>query len=151
MALTPAQAAKILKAFDRRIDKAIPRGLSKGLRIAQRYAITPPSMVPLGRGKRSRPPNPPPGPLGIRSGNLRRDVKPTQPKKVGGSWVAGLQAGLKVAYARIHELGGYAGRGRKVRIPARPYMRPALVRAEGEIIGCVNDELKAEAQAAGLA
>jgi phage virion morphogenesis protein len=25
-------------------------------------------------------------------------------------------------YARIHQLGGMAGRGRKVKIPARPYL-----------------------------
>lgn len=31
-----------------------------------------------------------------------------------------------VAYARVHELGGKAGRGRSVTIPARPYLTPAL-------------------------
>ncbi|WP_448377770.1 phage virion morphogenesis protein, partial [Fervidobacterium sp.] len=30
--------------------------------------------------------------------------------------------GTNVVYARIHQYGGYAGRGRKVRIPARPYL-----------------------------
>ena len=30
--------------------------------------------------------------------------------------------GTNVIYARIHQLGGMAGRGKKVRIPARPYL-----------------------------
>jgi phage virion morphogenesis protein len=32
------------------------------------------------------------------------------------------QVGSAMVYARIHQLGGMAGRGRKVRIPARPYL-----------------------------
>lgn len=34
----------------------------------------------------------------------------------------GVMVGSNVAYARIHQLGGKAGRGRKVTIPARPYL-----------------------------
>lgn len=33
-----------------------------------------------------------------------------------------LEVGTNVVYAAIHQLGGQAGRGRKVRIPARPYL-----------------------------
>ncbi len=33
-----------------------------------------------------------------------------------------LQVGTNVIYARIHQFGGKAGRGRKVTIPARPYL-----------------------------
>lgn len=33
-----------------------------------------------------------------------------------------LEIGSNVIYARIHQLGGMAGRGRRVRIPARPYL-----------------------------
>ena len=36
--------------------------------------------------------------------------------------------GSNLVYARIHELGGLAGRGRKVKIPMRPYLRPALAK-----------------------
>ncbi|WP_167764544.1 phage virion morphogenesis protein [Thermus tengchongensis] len=39
--------------------------------------------------------------------------------KVVGSRI---YVGTNVVYARIHQFGGYAGRGRKVRIPARPYL-----------------------------
>jgi len=35
--------------------------------------------------------------------------------------------GTNSVYGRIHELGGYAGRGRRVLIPARPYLFPALL------------------------
>ena len=35
--------------------------------------------------------------------------------------------GTNSDYGRIHELGGYAGRGRRVLIPARPYLFPALL------------------------
>lgn len=34
----------------------------------------------------------------------------------------GVVVGTNVKYARIHQLGGLAGRGRKVEIPARPYL-----------------------------
>lgn len=33
-----------------------------------------------------------------------------------------IYVGTNLEYARIHQFGGYAGRGRKVRIPARPYL-----------------------------
>lgn len=33
-----------------------------------------------------------------------------------------VHVGSNVVYARIHQLGGQAGRGRKVTIPARPYL-----------------------------
>ena len=33
-----------------------------------------------------------------------------------------VHVGSNVEYARIHQLGGQAGRGRKVKIPARPYL-----------------------------
>jgi len=41
--------------------------------------------------------------------------------------------GSNLVYARIHELGGYAGRGRKVKIPMRPYLRPALAKGRSFI------------------
>jgi phage gpG-like protein len=37
-----------------------------------------------------------------------------------------LTIGSKVSYAAIHEYGGMAGRNRKVRIPARPYVQPSV-------------------------
>ena len=34
----------------------------------------------------------------------------------------GVRVGTNVVYGRIHQLGGKAGRGKKVKIPARPYL-----------------------------
>jgi phage virion morphogenesis protein len=51
----------------------------------------------------------------IRTGRLRNSIA----WKVMGSRV---YVGTNVAYARIHQFGGRAGRGRKVRIPARPFL-----------------------------
>src|SRR5690606_3182871 len=34
----------------------------------------------------------------------------------------GVRVGVTRVYGRIHQQGGMAGRGRKVRIPARPYL-----------------------------
>lgn len=41
-----------------------------------------------------------------------------------GDGEASIKAGVgsNIRYARIHQLGGLAGRGRKVKIPARPYL-----------------------------
>jgi len=41
--------------------------------------------------------------------------------------------GPTVVYAAIHEFGGMAGRGRRVRIPARPYLVPAARENLGRI------------------
>jgi len=49
-----------------------------------------------------------------------------------------VEIGTDKKYGAIHQLGGMAGRGRKVRIPARPYL---LVQDEdwGEIAAAVED------------
>jgi phage virion morphogenesis protein len=51
----------------------------------------------------------------IESGRLRRSIT----YEVDGNT---LRIGTDVIYGRIHQLGGMAGRGRKVHIPARPYL-----------------------------
>ena len=56
---------------------------------------------------------------------LRKPLVVTARLKNSISWkVAGnrIYVGTNLEYARIHQFGGYAGRGRKVRIPARPYL-----------------------------
>lgn len=45
--------------------------------------------------------------------------------------------GSRLPYAAIHQLGGQAGRGRKVRIPARPYLGMSA-NAERQIINTIN-------------
>ncbi|MDX2008261.1 MAG: phage virion morphogenesis protein [Meiothermus sp.] len=51
----------------------------------------------------------------IQSARLRNSIS----HRRDGTRVA---VGTNVRYARIHQLGGMAGRGRKVQIPARPYL-----------------------------
>lgn len=56
---------------------------------------------------------------------LRKPLVVTARLKNSISWkVVGnrIYVGTNLEYARIHQFGGYAGRGRKVRIPARPYL-----------------------------
>lgn len=48
--------------------------------------------------------------------------------------------GSNLAYARIHQLGGQAGKNKSVEIPARPYLK--LIDTEiGNIIDCLSDYL----------
>lgn len=46
--------------------------------------------------------------------------------------------GSNVVYARIHEYGGRAGRGLKVRIPARKYFTKSIKQCEKKINGFFN-------------
>jgi len=97
----------MLRKFEKRLDRVVTRAFNIGLRQAARAATLPPFMVPLGQGKNSRPPNSPPGPIGIRSGTLRRSLGVKKAKKKGSRWIGGIKADLnKAPYARIHELGG---------------------------------------------
>lgn len=48
--------------------------------------------------------------------------------------------GSNVEYARIHQMGGKAGRGRKVTIPARPYLGVSRADME-EVQGILSDFL----------
>lgn len=142
--------------FDSRKDGLILEGLENGMNFALKLSTTK-FMVGSSGGSRDLfrdPPNPPPGPLKIRSGNLRRTVKVIKPKKKGNNFISGLKSGSK--YAAIHEFGGstpphtiiavnadtlmFVGReGGLVfresvnhpgsRIPARPFLKPAVEEA----------------------
>jgi phage gpG-like protein len=67
--------------------------------------------------------DPPGGMPRLRSGNLQKSVTYDRPtalrRRIGPN--------NTIKYGRIHELGGSAGNGSY--IPARPYLRPALVTA----------------------
>lgn len=74
----------------------------------------------------SRPGEPP----SLVTGTLRRSVKTTRAVPIGAAtWQA--QVGPTAVYARIQELGGRAGRGGAVNLPARPYLAPTVT----EMIG----------------
>jgi len=55
---------------------------------------------------------------------LRDSITRSDTKIVGNKIIASI--GSNVIYARIHELGGKAGKGRLVKIPKREYLRPAI-------------------------
>ena len=69
---------------------------------------------------------------------LRKTIEPLIPKDIvsyiepfgGGGWIlfykdkwADLEIGSNLDYAAIHQLGGQAGKNKKVEIPARPYLK----------------------------
>lgn len=75
----------------------------------------------------------------FKSGNLRRSL----------TWKADAKearVGSNVEYARIHDLGGMAGRGRKVRIPkykGRGYLTPAYNKMKnGEALSIMEKHLR---------
>ena len=130
--LTPQQAVRAFRAFEAGIPAATTRGFNKGLRFAHRLSVT---KFMVGGGKFA-PVNPPPGPLRIRSGDLRRTVAtiPVRPK--GNIFEGGLMAGgPKAPYGPVHELGGKF-------ISARPYLGPALEAATPIILRDIDNELQ---------
>ena len=70
----------------------------------------------------------------IKSGLLSQSFT----QKVTGS---SAQVGTNKEYAAIHQFGGKAGRGKKVNIPARPFMP---IRANGEIPKDLGERLENE-------
>jgi len=72
-------------------------------------------------------PSPPGSPPSLISGQLRRSVKMTRLEPTGnGQWTA--TVGGTTVYARIQELGGWAGKGHKSHLPPRPYVAPAQLK-----------------------
>lgn len=70
-------------------------------------------------------PSSPGEPPALVTGTLRRSIHVEGPIRVGvGTWQAGI--GPTVVYGRIQELGGSCGKGHAARLPARPFMNPAL-------------------------
>lgn len=58
------------------------------------------------------------------------------------------EMGSKTPYAAIHEYGGKTGKGGATRIPARPYLNPALADSEEEIFAILKLKLQLAIQAA---
>lgn len=104
--IDPKELAKLNKGVQLR--RGLLKGVKKGMLFAEGEA-----KKSFGR----------PGNLKVRSGHLRRSIK-TSVKETGDT-VQGI-IGSNVIYAAIHEFGGMAGRGLKSKIPARPFLKPAL-------------------------
>ena len=131
---SPEGIAIALSNFERNLPVAIENGVDLWMRKAHKVSVT----VYMEGGGKHAPVNPPPGPLKIRSGDLRRSVSTIPAKAQGNVIIGGLQADTD--YAAVHELGG--------RIPARPYLSPSIDDTEEEglqIITSVIQQLANEA------
>ena len=72
--------------------------------------------------------------LYVNTGRLARSFAPFAREGVLRVKGLNIEYGTRVPYAAIHEYGGRAGRLRRARIPARPYLRPAIKRARKELV-----------------
>jgi phage gpG-like protein len=79
-------------------------------------------------------------PLWVRTGRLRASIL-VDTKRIGRK-IRG-EVGTSVVYARIHELGGRAGRGKKVKIPKRPFLKPSYEEVKDKIKADINRAWKA--------
>ena len=136
-----------MRTFQRGVGVAVNRGLRRGLLKAKRLALTR-YMQRKNTNARIDPPNPPPGPLAIRRGNLARTVTVIEPVWNGRQSVGGMSMGSAAfPYGAIHEYGGWAGRGLRSYIPARPVLMPSLRDPDTDLEG----EVRAEISKWGLA
>ena len=132
---TVTQAVQALNGFEQNISKAVLRGLETGMQIAIKISGT--KFFQGGQG----PPNPPPGPLKIRSGTLRRGTTIIRPAEgPGQTWSTGLENAI--SYAKFHE----QPEGFSFQIPARPFLAPTIEESEGLTIRAIEDELQNEAE-----
>jgi hypothetical protein len=170
MPVTPRQMAAAVRQYRRElIDASIERGAYKGMQRVHDLAVN--KYILRGGGRRSKPY---PGKLTSRSGDLVRGVKILSPTK-GGGGPFGVVLGLVslAKYGGIHERGGtinhpgsvarpggvlaWIGEGGKtvfatrtrphvIRIPARPYMKPAMAEGKTFVQKAILAEMKADAR-----
>lgn len=77
----------------------------------------------------------------LRGGSILRDSGRLYQSLTFAVGQAQVEVGTNVAYARIHQMGGQAGRGRKVTIAPRPYL--GLDDADRrELLDIVNDHMR---------
>ncbi len=143
---TPREIVRAMEKYEKNWPKAVMKGFDNGLKFSLRYAIT---KRMVGGGKRAPSLR---NKLRIRSGSLRRTVKIIKARqRSSGKFEGGLKSGsASVPYARIHEYGGTIRAIRApylvfrtpdgqwhskkvVRIPARPYLSPALLATTKDI------------------
>ena len=117
----PVEAIRRLERLDfhHDLEIAVDRAVKNAERISKQQYLS----------------GPRPSKLGVVTGRLRASVRGTMISATSKVIQGVLSAG-PLPYAAIHEFGGKAGRGRKVTIPPRPYLRPALE--------AVMDDLKRE-------
>jgi phage gpG-like protein len=111
-----------LRALVEQRVQATRKALAKSAHLVERHAkvLLSLSSHPKGTPTPSRPGQPP----SLVTGTLKRSVKVRGPRRTSSGFEAVI--GPTAVYGRIQELGGLAGRGLRSRLPARPYMRPAM-------------------------
>jgi phage gpG-like protein len=120
--LTPAEFARAMRRLGGTGRASVSAAVSKVARNTSLYAErVAKEAVTLGGSSGLR----------VRTGLLRSSIAGRVLQDPGSMSVVlsagGRRRGRDVVYARIHELGGEAGRvSARVRIPARPYLRPAI-------------------------
>ena len=125
-------ARELARDLDRG-GRRLPSAVEKAVRLASELLVgaaqremqgSRTRAIRLGRAITARP-----GVLGIDYGRLRQSMSYTVERR--GRLIRG-EVGPRVVYARIHELGGVAGRG--ARIPRRPYLAPAIKKTASKIL-----------------
>lgn len=112
-----------LNSMAAQVEGATPRALEGGMTRLDRQARG--NLIRLSHRRGTPTPSPPGQPPAKISGALRDSLTQTPPVPDGaGAWSAVLTP--DIVYAAIQEFGGMAGRGHRSKIPARPYMRPAV-------------------------
>lgn len=171
---TAEQVAQWLADYDKRTPATILVGMDEWMTLAARVATSSPVMRRMSTARDPQtgayltPANPPPGPLGIRTGELAATVRPVKSRIVGtNSYETGLTA---APWALIHEFGGrtrphqilpkkpggflrFPGKGGGTvfasrvwhpgsKIPARPYLRPGIMRSLPTGVNIINTKLQ---------
>lgn len=78
-----------------------------------------------------------------RTGTLARSVTASVAPGYSETETTATQVwGSSVPYARIHEYGGYAGRGHKSYIPPRPYLGPARDETQPALIEAIREAVQ---------
>jgi phage gpG-like protein len=83
------------------------------------------------RGETTHQASAPGQPPAVDTGRLRNSITHAGPTWQGDSVEA--EVGTNVEYAAVLEYGGTTGKGGRVRLAPRPFMRPALERAESQV------------------
>jgi phage gpG-like protein len=106
-----------LQAWGERTTEATQAGVKDGAEVVRKA-------IQDNLSARSYPPASPAGePPALRTGYLHDNVYVRGPLAVDAGWQARIYP--STVYARIHELSGWAGRGHRSFLPARPYVRTA--------------------------
>jgi phage gpG-like protein len=111
-----------LEAMAGRLQAATPKAVEEGAKLLQERTRAKLELTshPRGTPTPSKPGQPP----SKVDGHLRDSVVYTPPAPTGdGGWTC--VVGPTTVYSRIQELGGWAGRGHRSHLPARPYLKPS--------------------------